>query len=61
MPKGPELPASSLWAQMRHPAAIYRVWHEGYFTLLTYLEQIDELREMHGCHCDGNKTKNTSA
>jgi hypothetical protein len=25
------------------------------------LEQIDELREMHGCHCDGNKTKNTSA
>ena len=46
---------------MRHPAAIYRVWHEGYFTLLTYLEQIDELREIHGCHCDGNKTKSTPA
>jgi uncharacterized protein len=30
--------------QMGHPAAIYRAWQEGNFTLLTSAEQLDELR-----------------
>jgi putative PIN family toxin of toxin-antitoxin system len=29
---------------MGHPAAIYRAWREGHFTLLTCVEQLDELR-----------------
>ena len=36
--------ASSLLVQLGHPAAIYRAWHEGQFTLLTCEEQLDELR-----------------
>jgi hypothetical protein len=36
--------ASSLLVQLGHPAAIYRAWHEGFFTLLTCEEQLDELR-----------------
>jgi hypothetical protein len=35
---------SALLVQVGHPAAIYRVWQEGYFTLLTCAEQLDELR-----------------
>ena len=35
---------SSLLIQLGHPAAIYRAWHEGQFTLLTCEEQLDELR-----------------
>lgn len=35
---------SSLLVQMGHPAAIYRAWHEGHFTLLACVEQPDELR-----------------
>src|SRR5712692_8233636 len=35
---------SALLVQVGHPAAIYRAWHEGYFTLLTCEEQLDELR-----------------
>jgi len=30
--------------QMGHPAAVYRAWQEGHFTLLTCAEQLDELR-----------------
>ena len=35
---------SALFVQTGNPAAIYRSWHEGYFTLLTCVEQMDELR-----------------
>jgi hypothetical protein len=35
---------SALIVQMGHPAAIYRAWQEGHFTLLTCAEQLDELR-----------------
>ena len=35
---------SALLIQVGHPAAIYRAWHEGHFTLLTCSEQLDELR-----------------
>ena len=30
--------------QAGHPAAVYRAWQEGYFTLLTCAEHLDELR-----------------
>jgi hypothetical protein len=36
--------ASALLIQVGHPAAVYRAWQEGYFTLLTCAEQLDELR-----------------
>jgi uncharacterized protein len=35
---------SSLLVQLGHPAAIYRAWQEGYFTLMTCAEQLDELK-----------------
>jgi putative PIN family toxin of toxin-antitoxin system len=35
---------SAILVHMGHPAAIYRAWQEGYFTLLTCAEQLDELR-----------------
>jgi uncharacterized protein len=35
---------SALIVQAGQPAAIYRAWEEGYFTLLTCAEQLDELR-----------------
>ena len=35
---------SALLVQLGHPAAIYRAWQEGYFTLLICAEQLDELR-----------------
>ena len=35
---------SALLVQMGHPAAIYRVWQEGYFTLLVCAQQLEELR-----------------
>ena len=35
---------SALLITMGHPAAIYRAWEEGNFTLLTCPEQLDELR-----------------
>ena len=35
---------SALLVQDGHPATIYRAWQEGYFTLLTCVEQLDELR-----------------
>jgi len=35
---------SALMVQTGHPAAVYRAWQEGYFTLLTCAEQLDELR-----------------
>jgi len=35
---------SALMIQTGNPAAIYRVWQEGHFTLLTCAEQLDELR-----------------
>ena len=35
---------SALLLQMGHPDAIYRAWQERRFTLLTCLEQLDELR-----------------
>ncbi len=35
---------SALLIQTGHPAAIYRTWREGHFTLLTCAEQLDELR-----------------
>jgi uncharacterized protein len=35
---------SALLIQLGYPAAIYRAWHEGHFTLLTCSEQLDELR-----------------
>ena len=35
---------SALLIQVGHPAAIYRAWHEGHFTLLTCSGQLDELR-----------------
>jgi predicted nucleic acid-binding protein len=34
---------SSLLVQQGHPAAIYRAWQEGNFTLLVCAEQLDEL------------------
>jgi predicted nucleic acid-binding protein len=35
---------SALLIQLGIPAAIYRAWYEGHFTLLTCPEQLDELR-----------------
>lgn len=35
---------SALLIQFGIPAAVYRAWHEGHFTLLTCPEQLDELR-----------------
>ncbi len=35
---------SALLINLGHPAAIYRAWQEGDFTLLTSAEQLDELR-----------------
>jgi uncharacterized protein len=35
---------SALLIQLGHPAAIYRAWQEGYFTLLVCAEQLEELR-----------------
>jgi hypothetical protein len=35
---------SALLIQLGHPATIYRRWQEGYFTILTCTEQLDELR-----------------
>ena len=35
---------SSLMIQTGNPAAIYRAWREGHFTLLTCAEHLDELR-----------------
>jgi putative PIN family toxin of toxin-antitoxin system len=35
---------SALMLQTGHPATIYRAWHEGYFTLLTCAEHLEELR-----------------
>jgi len=35
---------SALMVQRGHPGAVYRAWQEGYFTLLTCAEQLDELR-----------------
>jgi len=35
---------SALMIQLGNPAAIYRAWQEGRFTLLTCAEQLDELR-----------------
>ena len=35
---------SALMVQRGHPAAIYRAWQEGNFTLLTSAEQLGELR-----------------
>src|SRR6266849_9606882 len=35
---------SALLIQTGYPAAIYRAWREGHFTLLTCAEQLDELR-----------------
>jgi predicted nucleic acid-binding protein len=35
---------SALMVQTGNPAAIYRAWQEGYFTLLTCAEHLDELR-----------------
>jgi putative PIN family toxin of toxin-antitoxin system len=35
---------SSLLVHLGPPAAIYRAWQEGHFTLLTCAEQLDELR-----------------
>ncbi len=34
---------SALLVQVGRPAAIYRAWQEGHFTLLTCREQLDEL------------------
>ena len=34
---------SALMVQAGNPAAIYRAWQEGNFTLLTCAEQMDEL------------------
>jgi len=35
---------SALLVQLGLPAAIYRAWQEGHFTLLICAEQIDELK-----------------
>jgi hypothetical protein len=35
---------SALMIQIGNPAAIYRAWQEGHFTLLTCAEHLDELR-----------------
>ncbi len=35
---------SALMVQIGNPAATYRAWQEGYFTLLTCSEHLDELR-----------------
>jgi putative PIN family toxin of toxin-antitoxin system len=35
---------SALLLPVGHPAAIYRAWHDGHFTLLTSAEQLAELR-----------------
>ena len=35
---------SALMIQVGNPAAIYRAWQEGHFTLLTSAEHLDELR-----------------
>jgi predicted nucleic acid-binding protein len=36
--------ASALLVQLGNPAAIYRAWQQGYFTLLICAEQLEELR-----------------
>jgi hypothetical protein len=36
---------SAILIQVGNPAAIYRAWQEGDFTLLTCAEQLDELRD----------------
>jgi putative PIN family toxin of toxin-antitoxin system len=35
---------SALLVQLGRPAAIYRAWQEGHFTLLTCAEQLDEVK-----------------
>ena len=35
---------SAMLVHLGHPAAIYRAWQEGDFTLLTCAQQLDELR-----------------
>jgi uncharacterized protein len=35
---------SALISPAGHPAAIYEAWEDGKFTLLTCVEQLDELR-----------------
>ena len=35
---------SALLVQTGHPGAIHRAWRDGHFTLLTCVEQLDELR-----------------
>lgn len=35
---------SALLVQLGNPAAVYRAWEEGFFTLLICSEQLDELR-----------------
>ena len=35
---------SALMVQLGCPAAVYRAWQEGHFTLSTCAEQLDELR-----------------
>ncbi|MGH9675072.1 MAG: putative toxin-antitoxin system toxin component, PIN family [Bryobacteraceae bacterium] len=35
---------SALMVQVGYPAAIYRAWQEGFFTLLICADQLDELR-----------------
>jgi hypothetical protein len=35
---------SALLVQSGHPATIYLAWQEGYFTILTCADQLDELR-----------------
>lgn len=35
---------SALIVNLGHPATIYRAWLEGYFTILTCAEQLEELR-----------------
>jgi hypothetical protein len=37
-----QLLVSTLLVPVGHPAAIYRAWQEGYFTLLICAEQLDE-------------------
>jgi predicted nucleic acid-binding protein len=35
---------SALMIQVGHPAAVYRAWQEGYSTLLSCAEQLEEWR-----------------
>jgi predicted nucleic acid-binding protein len=42
---------SALMVRMGNPAAVYRAWQEGKFTLLTCAEQLDEIRSrFRGAH-----------